>query len=290
MYEYTSLKELIELCEAHNLSMSEVILYNEATETEEEPSKILELIDERIEAFKESIRTGMEDLEISFSGMVGGDGNRLFCSSSQLIGVIPKKAAAYAMAVNESNAKMFKIVACPTAGASGIVPGTVFAVGEELQWNQEQYRHAFLVAGGIGKIIARNACIAGAVGGCQAEVGTAAAMATAAIGQIMGLTPVMIGHAVALCLKNVMGLVCDPVAGLVEVPCVKRNAFFAVHSLTAVELALAGIESVIPVDEVISAVDEVGRAMPKAYRETAEGGLAITPTGLLYNNKINGEG
>ena len=159
-------------------------------------------------------------------------------------------------------------------------------MAEQYKLDRDVLVKGFLAASGVGNVVANRACVAGAVGGCQAEIGTAACMAAAAIVEMMGGTARQVGHAVSLCMKNLLGLACDPVAGLVEVPCVKRNGVYAVHAITAAELALAGIESQIPTDEVIEAMNNIGRAMPAALRETSDGGLAVTQTGLAIAEKV----
>ena len=204
------------------------------------------------------------------------------------MGPVAAKAAAYALAANEANAAMGRICAAPTAGSSGVLPGVLFALAEERGLPEEKLALPLVTAGAIGMVIASRASLAGAEGGCQAECGSAAAMAAGAAVDLLGGTPEQIGHAVALSLKNLLGLVCDPVAGLVEVPCVKRNAGAATLALLAADMALAGIQSVIPVDEVIDAMAEVGQAMSPALRETAKGGLAATPTGLACAERILG--
>jgi len=278
-YEYKSLAELLNLTDRYTLPLSKVVMLREMEESEKPESTVLDIMDKRIDVFYESIQTGLNDTTQSVSGLVGGDAARLAAAASVLLGDVSRRAAVYALAINEANAKMFRIVACPTAGSCGIVPAVILAVAEEKKYERQSCIQAFFTAAGIGAVIARNACVAGAVGGCQAECGTAAAMAAAAVVELCGGTPVQAVQAATLCLKNVLGLVCDPVAGLVEVPCVKRNGFFAVHALTAAEMALAGIVSVIPPDEVVSAMYEIGRAMPVSLKETSEGGLARTPTG-----------
>ena len=184
---------------------------------------------------------------------------------------------------------MGKIVAAPTAGSCGILPGTILSLLEERELPEDIAVMALFTAGAFGMVIATNASIAGAQGGCQAECGSASAMAAAALVEMAGGTPEMCGHACAIAIKNQLGLVCDPIAGLVEVPCVKRNAGGVACAFTAAELALAGIKSVIPVDEVIDAMREVGDAMPCALKETALGGLAATPTGIRLKHEIFGE-
>lgn len=233
----------------------------------------------RLQVFHESIEAGLQDQGKSVSGLVGGDAYKMLQSPAKLLGSLSRKAAIYALAVSEANAKMFKIVACPTAGSCGIVPAVMTAVAEEIGTDQKVSVNALFTAAGIGAVVSRNASVAGAVGGCQAECGTAAAMAAAAAAEMAGGTNDEIINAFALCMKNTLGLACDPVAGLVEVPCVKRNACYAVMAVSAAEMALAGIRSVIPPDEVIEAMAEIGRIMPVALKETSDGGLARTATG-----------
>lgn len=184
---------------------------------------------------------------------------------------------------------MFKVVACPTAGSCGIVPAVLTAVSEALGTSEDANVDALFTAAGIGEVVARNACVAGAVGGCQAECGTAAAMAAAAATQLAGGSNDAILQAMALCMKNTLGLACDPVAGLVEVPCVKRNACLAVMALAAAEMALAGVRSMIPPDEVVEAMAEIGRMMPVALKETSDGGLARTPSGIAAAKRLEQE-
>ena len=188
----------------------------------------------------------------------------------------------YAMAVAEANAAMGRIVAVPTAGASGVLPGVFFALKKHYNLSDQVLAEGLVVAGGIGLVIADRASLAGATGGCQAECGSAAAMAAGAAVAMLGGSPVQIGHAVSIVFKNVLGLVCDPVAGLVEVPCIKRNGSCALQALAAAELALAGIESFIPADEAIDAMKSVGDSLPCALKETAGGGMATTPTALAW--------
>ena len=218
----------------------------------------------------------------SVSGLVGGDGMKMrqyTFRGCAMTGGYVSEVIAEALSMAESNACMCRIVAAPTAGACGVLPAVLLPLCKYEEISQHQLLEALYVASGIGAIIARRACIAGASGGCQAEIGTASAMAAGALVALRGGTGQQIGHAVAMALKNLMGLVCDPVAGLVEVPCVKRNVIGAVNAVSVADMAMAGITSRIPVDEVIDAMGEVGRRMPVEFRETALGGLAVTPTG-----------
>ena len=225
----------------------------------------------------------------SVSGLVGGDGMKMrqyTFRGCAMTGGYVSEVIAEALSMAESNACMCRIVAAPTAGACGVLPAVLLPLCKYEEISQHQLLEALYVASGIGAIIARRACIAGASGGCQAEIGTASAMAAGALVALRGGTGQQIGHAVAMALKNLMGLVCDPVAGLVEVPCVKRNVIGAVNAVSVADMAMAGITSCIPVDEVIDAMGEVGRRMPVEFRETALGGLAVTPTGKAINEKM----
>ena len=223
------------------------------------------------------------------SGLVGGDGlkMRLYARRGESIGgEFMDEVIVQAISMAESNACMRRIVAAPTAGSCGVVPAVLLPLCEREHYTQHELLEALYVASGIGAVIAYRASISGAAGGCQAEIGTASAMAAGALVSLRGGTNEQIGHAVAIALKNLMGLVCDPVAGLVEVPCVKRNVIGAVNAISAADMALAGIESRIPVDEVIDAMGEVGRRMPVEFRETALGGLAATPTGKAVKERM----
>ena len=228
----------------------------------------------------------------SVSGLVGGDGlkMRLYARRGESIGgEFMDEVIVQAISMAESNACMRRTVAAPTAGSCGVVPAVLLPLCEREHYTQHELLEALYVASGIGAVIAYRASISGAAGGCQAEIGTASAMAAGALVSLRGGTNEQIGHAVAMALKNLMGLVCDPVAGLVEVPCVKRNVIGAVNAISAADMALAGIESRIPVDEVIDAMGEVGRRMPVEFRETALGGLAATPTGRRVKQQMHPE-
>ena len=225
----------------------------------------------------------------SVSGLVGGDGMKMRqynLRGEAMTGGYVSEVIAEALSMAESNACMGRIVAAPTAGACGVLPAVLLPLCKYEELSQHQLLEALYVASGIGAVIAYRACIAGASGGCQAEIGTASAMAAGALVALRGGDGQQIGHAVAMALKNLMGLVCDPVAGLVEVPCVKRNVIGAVNAVSVADMAMAGITSQIPVDEVIDAMGEVGRRMPVEFRETALGGLAVTPTGKAINEKM----
>ena len=242
-------------------------------------------------AMVESVDTYRADRR-SVSGLVGGDAQRMWDYAAQqetLCGPYLQEVIATALCVAESNACMHRIVAAPTAGACGVLPAVLVPLYRRGAVDEEAIVRALYVAAGIGAVVGYRASISGASGGCQAEVGTAAAMAAGALVDLRGGGPEQIGHAVAMALKNLMGLVCDPVAGLVEVPCVKRNVVGAVNAVSCADMALAGIESRIPVDEVIDCRGEVGTRMPMELRETALGGLAATPTGKAIKERMEQE-
>ena len=285
-YLYDTIEDIVRLADRESISFSEVVLRSEIESTGSTKEEVLAEIRRRIQIFKESVRDGIADTRKSKSGMSGGQAKQLDERQPLFLSDLAYRALRYAISVNEANAKMFRIVACPTAGACGILPGVMQAVGEVYECNDEAYVNGFLAAAGVGNVVTNQACVAGAVGGCQAEVGTAAAMASACAVAMMGGTTEEVVTAMTLCMKNVLGLVCDPVAGLGEVPCVKRNGVYAVHALASAEMAMAGLRSRIPADEVIGAMDSIGRALPEALRETSEGGLAKTKTGVDITNRL----
>ena len=286
-YMYETIADIKQLCERENLPFWEVVLRAEVENGDLTREQVIEEASRRIEIFRQAIKNGLADVQKTLSGMSGGQAHDLLARKPKVLSTTAYKAMTYAVAVNEANAKMFRIVACPTAGACGVMPGCVVAVGEENNMDEEAYLRAFFTAAGIGNVITNNACVAGAVGGCQAEVGTAATMAAGGIVAMFNGSVDEIINALSLCLKNVLGLVCDPVAGLVEVPCVKRNGVYAVHALTAAEMAMAGLTTQIPADEVILAMNRIGRALPSSLRETSEGGLAVTETGLAIAARVH---
>ena len=285
-YLYDTIEDIVRLADRESISFSEVVLRSEIESTGSTKEEVLAEIRRRIQIFKESVRDGIADTRKSKSGMSGGQAKQLDERQPLFLSDLAYRALRYAISVNEANAKMFRIVACPTAGACGILPGVMQAVGEVYECDEEAYVNGFLAAAGVGNVVTNQACVAGAVGGCQAEVGTAAAMASACAVAMMGGTTEEVVTAMTLCMKNVLGLVCDPVAGLVEVPCVKRKGIYAVHAWASAEMAMAGLRSRIPADEVIGAMDSIGRALPEALRETSEGGLAKTKTGVDITNRL----
>jgi L-serine dehydratase len=271
--------------------LAEVFLEKDSAEHGVPPEQILEALTKRREVMRDCIERGKSG-GLSMGKLVGNEArllNEAMLSGKVFLDPLTIKAELYALSVMGENSRMGVIVAAPTAGAGGVVPGMLLALEEERNIDPAVTVRALVVAGGIGSIIALSANISGAAGGCQNEVGVATAMGAGAVAYMMGGDTRTIVSAAALALKNTLGLVCDPVGGLVEVPCVKRNALFAVHGLTAAQLALVGIGSVIPMDEVVEAMVRIGRALPRGLKETAEGGLATTATGCAIGQRLKDE-
>src|SRR6185295_6114585 len=276
---------------ARDRDLAEVFLESDEQEHAVPADMILEALRKRRAVMRDCVERGKGG-GASMGKLVGNEGkllNDAFLAGKTFMDPLTVKAEIYALSVMGENSRMGVIVAAPTAGAGGVVPGMLLALEEERNVDPEKTVRALAVAGGIGSIIALSANISGAAGGCQNEVGVAAAMGAAAVAYMMDGTPRQSIHAAAIALKNTLGLVCDPVGGLVEVPCVKRNALFAVHGLTAAQLAMAGVESVIPMDEIVEAMVRIGRALPRGLKETAEGGLATTVTGCEIGQRIKDE-
>ena len=290
MQKFNSIEELIQMAKEQGCKISELVLAwdAEANQVSKEFQQAQML--QNWGVMEISLQKGLENQDKSVSGMTGGDARLIAAhGESSYTGCAVMAAVASAVGISEVNAVMGRIVACPTAGSCGIVPAAVHAAAQKNNNTRDEIVAALFTAAGIGMVIEANASIAGAYGGCQAECGTAAGMAAGALVELAGGTPEQVGHAVALALKNLLGLACDPVAGLVEVPCVKRNGFVAAHAMVAADMALAGVQSVIPVDDVIDAMNRIGRAMPASLKETSEGGLATTRTGLALAKRIFGE-
>ena len=278
MTSVNSIAELIQEARESACSVSQVVIHWEMENNQLSEGRQREIMLKNWHVMEEALERGMKNTEKSLSGLTGGDALKLYAYRQH--GYTGEAG------VSEVNAVMGRIVACPTAGSCGIVPAALYAAAMQRGSRTEEIVDALFTAAGIGMVVEANASIAGAYGGCQAECGTAAGMAAAALVQLAGGSPEMIGNAVALAMKNLLGLACDPVAGLVEVPCVKRNGFIAVHAMLAADMAMAGVKSVIPADEVIDAMDRIGRAMPSSIKETAEGGLAATKTGRELAKKL----
>jgi L-serine dehydratase len=294
MLEYHSIAQLAEQATRQGITISSLALADQVEFMEKSEAELLSMMKHNLDVMREAAEKGVARDIRSTSGLTGGDGWRMKEYAEQgesgapLSGAFCSKAIMRAIAIGEYNAAMGKIVAAPTAGSCGILPAAVLTMMEERRVSEKAAIMALFTAGAFGMVIMNEASIAGAEGGCQAECGSAAALSAAALVEMAGGSPDMCAQAAAIALKNQLGLVCDPVAGLVEVPCIKRNAGGVMCAITAADMALAGIKSVIPVDEVISAMREVGEALPLSLRETGLGGLAATPTGVAARQKIFG--
>ena len=277
--DYNTMAELLEA--ARGKSIAEIAKMAQAAEDGTNVEALSWRMVNHLQTMRESVHEGLNPELRSVSGMAGGQAAKIYArltAGKSLCGSVVGKAASYALAVAECNACMGKIVAAPTAGACGILPAALLAVQEEKQLSDEAISDALFTAAAVGGVIATMATISGAEGGCQAESGSAAAMTAAALVELMGGTPSMAADACSFALMNSMGLVCDPVGGLVEVPCVYRNVGGVGNAFTAAEMALAGVSCPIPPDEVILAMKEVGDALPSSLRETGEGGCAACPS------------
>lgn len=283
-----SMQEILERMEAEDKPFWQVVQDTDREERQVTAEASEEKMRATWQAMLESV-TAYQGERMSLSGLVGGDGERMrrYAREKQpLSGAYLQEVIATALCVGESNACMRKIVAAPTAGACGVLPAVLVPLYQSGQAGEEEILQALYVAAGIGAVVGYRACIAGAAGGCQAEIGTASAMAAGALTALRGGSGEQVGHAVAMALKNLMGLICDPVAGLVEVPCVKRNVAGAVNAVSCADMALAGITSRVPVDQVIDCMGDVGRRLPVEFRETALGGLAATPFGQSVKEQL----
>lgn len=288
---FRNVAELVALAEEKSCSIAEIMIEQEIKVTGRRREQIREQMGRNLDVMEQAVERGLQGVK-SHSGLTGGDAVKLHHYIAQgkgLSGDTILDAVSKAVATNEVNAAMGMICATPTAGSAGVVPGALFGLRDKLNPTRDQMIDYLFTSGAFGFVVANNASISGAAGGCQAEVGSAAGMAAAAIVALAGGTPEQSAHAMAIALKNLLGLVCDPVAGLVEVPCVKRNAMGAAVAMVAADMALAGITSTIPCDEVIEAMFHIGQTMPTALRETALGGLAATPTGKRLKKEIFGK-
>lgn len=282
MTDFKNGQELLEVCKKKQCSISEVMKQREIEGTSSTKKEVEDKMRKALAIMKEAVRKPLEDPKPSMSGLIGGEAKQITGyreSGTNVCGTFMNKLIAYSMAVLEVNASMGVIVAAPTAGSSGVVPGVFLAYQEENHATDEEMVQALFNAGAIGYLAMRNATVAGAVGGCQAEIGIAAAMAASAVVELRRGTPEQCEDAASTVLMNMLGLVCDPVAGLVEYPCQNRNASGAANALVAAEIALAGNKQLIPLDQMIEAMYSVGRRLPAALRETALGGCAITAAG-----------
>lgn len=279
--DFKNAKELLALCQEKNLPISEVMRQREILLGETSAKIVDQRMDRVLEIMKDAAFSPIKDPVISMGGLIGGEARKL-CEfhdlGKSLCGNVLGKGITYAMATLETNASMGLIVASPTAGSAGIVPGMMLALQEVYGFSDKKIRQALFNAGAIGYLAMRNATVAGAVGGCQAEVGIASAMAASAAVELLGGTPLQCTYAASTVLMNMLGLVCDPVGGLVEYPCQNRNAAGVSNALIAAEMSLAGITQFIPLDEMIDAMYTVGKKLPAELRETALGGCAATPS------------
>ena len=290
-FKYDSIAALIAAAEAAGEPLSALVLRQQAIQLEKTEQEVFDQMADTYKVMAACIEPGCaEDLR-STSGLTGGSAfkmRRAVESGKTLTGGVLGGALYRALAVSELNAAMGRVVAAPTAGSCGILPAALLTMQNDLGCSERDCVMALFTASAVGMVIATNACVAGAQGGCQAECGSAAAMAAAAIVELAGGTPAQVSDAVAIALKNILGLVCDPVAGLVEIPCIKRNATATAIAFACAEMALAGVQSAIPADEVIVAMKRVGDSMPAALKETAEGGLAATPTAQALFEQVFG--
>ncbi|MFI3242006.1 MAG: L-serine ammonia-lyase, iron-sulfur-dependent, subunit alpha [Alphaproteobacteria bacterium] len=285
----TTFEELTKHCQQKNKTIFEVFQEQEAIENEVSVNEIRNKVKTHIEAMNEAIKRGLQSSEKGPSNWCGADCIKLQTSYKEkpaMFGKLFEKITTYALATSEENLRMGKIVACPTAGSCGIVPSVLVALTEEYNIDVETQINGLITAGAIGAIVSNKVQLAGAVAGCQAECGVACAMCAGMIAQIFNGDETKVLNATALALKNLLGLTCDPVCGLVEVPCIKRNSILAIHAVSASELSLAGIESKIPVDEVVDALCQTGQLMSPLLKETSLGGLAITKTALELKEKL----
>lgn len=283
------MKELIEVCEREQKTIGEIMLMMETEKSGKDQNTIINMMEERLIKMKEAVDCGIKDASTAPSGISGGDAVRMYDYVNQgksLSGNYVSNAMSFSLATSENNARMGVIVATPTAGAAGILPGVLFSLHKNDGTPYKDLVMGLFTASMLGFIIANRSFISGAAGGCQAEVGSATAMAAGTICELKGGTPQQAVNATAIAMKSLLGLVCDPVAGLVEVPCIKRNVIGTSIAFSAADMALAGIESRIPCDEVIEAMYRVGKDMPRTLRETALGGLATTETGKQVKERL----
>lgn len=287
--DFKNANELLALCEEKNLPISEIMRIREIELGETASEIVNKKMTRVLGIMKDAAFSPIRQPVKSMGGLIGGEARKLSLHAQEkkgLCGNLLQKAITYAMATLETNASMGVIVAAPTAGSSGVVPGVLLALQEEKGFGDEQMTDALFHTAAIGYLLMRNASVAGAEAGCQAEVGAASAMAAAAVTELMGGTPEMCLQAAAMAISNLLGLVCDPVAGLVEVPCQSRNAIGAVNAVTCAEITLSGVMYPIPFDEMVDAMYKVGKSIPFELRETAIGGCAGTPTGCGMRCRI----
>ena len=292
MLKYESMAELVAEATKRNITISRLVLEDQAKSLEKPESELYEQMEMNFNIMKDSVADGSRKDQRSTSGLTGGEGYLMSeyvkRAGGGLSGTFMSKAIARALAVAGCNASMGKIVAAPTAGSCGVLPGCLVSLYEDRGFPEKDLVMAMFTAGAVGMVIANRSSLAGAQGGCQAECGSASAMAAAALVEVMGGTPQQCSDACAMAISNQMGLVCDPVAGLVEIPCIKRNVSSLMIAFSSADMALAGIEARIPADECMDAMREVGESLPSSLKETAKGGLATTPTGQRLKDQVFG--
>ncbi len=292
MLNYESITEIVSEAEKRHIRISDLVLKDQAEAMETDPLEIYEKMETDLFVMQESIREGQKKDQKSMSGLTGGEGYRMKAYAEKtggLCGPFLTNALSRALAVAGCNASMGRIVASPTAGSCGILPGCLISMMEDQHIPEKDIVMSMFTAGAFGMVIAKRASIAGAQGGCQAECGSAAAMAAAALVELKGGTPSQCADACAMAIANQLGLVCDPVAGLVEIPCIKRNVSGLMIAFSSADMALSGIPAMIPADECLDAMRSVGDTMSEALKETAKGGLATTPAGLRMRRKVFGD-
>lgn len=291
--EFNNGIELLSRCQENQWTIGQVMIKREMEISEKTENQVRETMAEAARVMKEAVKRGILNESKSLSGLIGGQAKALrkyAQTQESLMGSDVIKAISYGMGVMEVNSMMGCIVAAPTAGSCGVLPGALFAAAEKYQIEESKVIDALFTAAAVGYIVTRNATVSGAEGGCQAEIGTATAMTAAALVELLNGTPEMALSAAAFSFKNIMGLVCDPIAGLVECPCTKRNGLGIANAMLSADMALAGMTTLIPFDEVVEAMFKIGRSMSPDLKETAEGGLAATPTGKKLMSEIFGSG
>ena len=292
MIKYSSIKELCDAAEAQGVKISELCLKDQAEQMQKPEEELYAIMEKNFDVMIESVGKGNDPKLRSTSGLTGGEGNKMLSYAEKtdggLSGMFLAKAIGRAMCVSNCNAAMGRIVATPTAGSCGILPGCLVSMYEDKGFSKKDVVMSIFTAGAFGMVIAQNASIAGAEGGSQAECGSASGMAAAALVELMGGSPTACGTALGMSIINQMGLVCDPVAGLVEIPCIKRNVSGVMIAFSSADMALSGIDLKIPVDECIAAMKSVGESMSSSLKETAQGGLAASPTGIALRKKVFG--
>ncbi|MGI6621405.1 MAG: L-serine ammonia-lyase, iron-sulfur-dependent, subunit alpha [Bacillota bacterium] len=285
---YSSIQDLIEQATGRQLPLHRIVLENEMALTGKTEEQVYELLERHYDVMVSSAKKALTQPQQMIGGLVTGVASKQYAYETPLVGKYLNSVMAMALSASEVNASMGLVCAAPTGGASGVLPAVLLGTGEKLGCTKQQLLDALLVAAGVGALITKNATVSGAEGGCQAECGTAAAMGAAAVVTLAGGTPEACANAIAIALMNCKGLVCDPVAGMVQLPCAFRNTSQAVNAIISADMALAGQQSVIPADEVIEAMFRVGKMLPEALRETAMGGIAVTKTARDLTEGLGG--